>query len=102
MTLYRALDDLSGAGLAPTMLAEVAFAEGNAARAEQLFDESERFLRAAGSRWNLAANLSIRAVTTAMHGDHAQSIALLRESLALALRLHDTQIAAYSLERLAL
>ena len=36
-----------------------------------------------------------------MRGDHAQSIALLRESLALALRLHDTQIAAYSLEGLA-
>jgi predicted ATPase len=101
VTLYRALDDQSGAGLALTVLAEVAFAEGNPARAEQLFDESEEYLRAAGSRWNLAANLSIRAVTTAMRGDHAQSIALLRESLALALRLHDTQIAAYCLEGLA-
>ncbi|HEV2744792.1 MAG TPA: hypothetical protein VGV91_16665, partial [Rubrobacter sp.] len=101
VTLYRALDDLSGAGLALTVLGEVAFAEGNSARAEQLFDESEAFLRAAGSRWNLAANLSIRAVTTAMRGDHAQSVALLRESLSLALRLHDTQIAAYCLEGLA-
>ncbi len=36
-----------------------------------------------------------------MRGDHAQSIALLRERLALALRLHGTQIAAYSLEGLA-
>ena len=36
-----------------------------------------------------------------MRGDYEQSIALLRESLALALRLHDTQIAAYSLEGLA-
>jgi ATP/maltotriose-dependent transcriptional regulator MalT len=83
------------------VLGEVAFAEGNPARAEQLFNESEAFLRAAGSRWNLAANLSIRAVTTAMRGDHARSIALLRESLALAVRLHDTQIAAYCLEGLA-
>ena len=39
MTLYRALDDLSGAELALTGLAEVAFAEGYSARAEQLFDE---------------------------------------------------------------
>jgi hypothetical protein len=101
LTFYRALDDQSGAGLALTVLGEVAFAEGNSARAEQLFDEGEAFLRAAGSRWNLAANLSIRAVTAAMRGDHAQSIALLREGLALALRLHDTQIAAYSLEGLA-
>jgi predicted ATPase/DNA-binding XRE family transcriptional regulator len=101
VTLYRALDDQSGAGLALTVLGEVAFGKGNPARAEQLFDESEKLLRAAGSRWNLAANLSIRAVTTAMRGDHAQSIALLRESLSLALRLHDTQIAAYSLEGLA-
>jgi ATP/maltotriose-dependent transcriptional regulator MalT len=101
VTLYRALDDQPGAGLALTVLGEVAFAEGNPARAEQLFDESEKLLRAAGSRWNLAANLSIRAVTTAMRGDHAQSIALLRESLALALHLRDTQIAAYSLEGLA-
>ena len=101
VALYRALDDQSGAGLALTVLGEVAFGKGNPARAEQLFDESEKLLRAAGSRWNLAANLSIRAVTTAMRGDHAQSIALLRESLSLALRLHDTQIAAYSLEGLA-
>jgi hypothetical protein len=36
-----------------------------------------------------------------MRGDHVQSIALLRESLALALRLHDTRTAAYSLEGLA-
>jgi hypothetical protein len=36
-----------------------------------------------------------------MRGDHAQSIALLQESLALALHLRDTQIAAYSLEGLA-
>ena len=36
-----------------------------------------------------------------MRGDHAQSIALLRESLSFALRLHDTQIAAYCLEGLA-
>jgi ATP/maltotriose-dependent transcriptional regulator MalT len=83
------------------VLGEVAFAEGNPARAEHLLDESEKLLRAVGSRWNLAANLSIRAVTTAMRGDHAQSIALLRESLALALHLRDTQIAAYSLEGLA-
>jgi hypothetical protein len=69
--------------------------------AEQLFDESETLLRAAGSRWNPAANLSIRVVTTAMRGDHAQSIALLRESLALALRLRDTQTTAYNLEGLA-
>lgn len=101
MTLYRALDDQSGAGLALTVLGGVAFAEGEPARAERLFDENEEFLRVAGSRWNLAANLSIRAVTTAMRGDHAQSIALLRESLALALRLHDTQMAAYTLEGLS-
>ena len=42
MTLYRALGDLSGAGLALTVLGEVAFAEGNPARAEQLFDETLR------------------------------------------------------------
>jgi hypothetical protein len=101
LTLYRALGDLSGAGLALTVLGEVAFAEGNPARAEQLFDESGEFLRAAGSRWNLAANLSIRAVTTAMRGDRPRVIALLRESLALALRLHGTKITAYSLEGLA-
>ena len=101
MTIYHALDNLSDAGLALTVLGEVAFAEGNPARVEQLFDESEEFLRAAESRWNLAANFSIRAVTTAMRGDHAQSIALLRVSLALALRLYDTQTDAYSLEGLA-
>ncbi len=101
MTIYHALDDLSGAGLALTVLGEVTFAEGNPVRAEQLFDESEEVLRAAGSRSNLAVNLSIRAVNTAMCGDHAQSIASLRESLALALRMHDTQIGTYSLEGLA-
>jgi hypothetical protein len=36
-----------------------------------------------------------------MRGDHARSIALLREGLAPALRLHGTQIAAYSPEGLA-
>ena len=50
---------------------------------------------------SLDANLSIRAVTTVMRGDHAQSIALLRASLALALRLPDTQFAAHSPEGLA-
>jgi hypothetical protein len=54
-----------------------------------------------GSWWNLTANLSIRAITTEVRGDHAQTIALLRESLALALRLRDTQNAAYGLEGLA-
>jgi hypothetical protein len=66
LTLYRALDDLSGGGLALTVLAEVAFAEGNAARIEQLFDESETFLRAAGSRWNLAANPAADGVLTGL------------------------------------
>jgi hypothetical protein len=48
LTLYRALDELSGGGLALTVLAEVAFAEGNAARIEQLFDESETFCERPG------------------------------------------------------
>ena len=58
-------------------------------------------MRAAGSWWHLSANLSIRAITTAMRGDHAHTVSLLRESLALALRLSDTQNAAYGLEGLA-
>ena len=49
MTLYRALDDLSGAELALTVLAKVAFDEGYSARAEQLFDECGTFPRAVGS-----------------------------------------------------
>jgi hypothetical protein len=101
LTPYRALDNLSGVGLSLTVPVEIAFAEGNAAHTEQLFDESEKLLRAAGSRRNPAANLSIRVVTTAMRGNRAQSIALPRESLALALRPHDIQIAAYSREGLA-
>jgi hypothetical protein len=36
-----------------------------------------------------------------MRGDHAHTVSLLRESLALALRLSDTQNAAYGLEGLA-
>lgn len=101
VALYRALADLPGAGLTLTVLGQVALAEGDFARAERLFDESEELLRAAGSWWRLTANLTIRAIATAMRGDHAQTIALLRETLALALRLHDTQNAAYGLEGLA-
>jgi ATP/maltotriose-dependent transcriptional regulator MalT len=88
-------------GLALTVLGQVALAEGEFERAERLFDESEELLRAAGSWWGLSANLSIRAITTAMRGDHARTVTLLRESLALALRLRDTQNAAYGLEGLA-
>ena len=101
VALYRALADLPGAGLTLTVLGQVALAEGDFARAERLFDESEELLRAAGSWWRLTVNLTIRAIATAMRGDHAQTIALLRETLALALRLHDTQNAAYGLEGLA-
>ena len=101
MSLYRALGDVSGAGLALTVLGQVALAEGDFERAARLFDESEELLRAAGSLWHLSANLSIRAITAAMRGDHAQTLALLRESLSLALRLRDTQNAAYGLEGLA-
>jgi transcriptional regulator with XRE-family HTH domain len=101
VTLFRALDDPSGVGLALTVLGQVALAEGDFERAERLFDESEELLRAAESSWHLSANLSIRAITTAMRGDHARTVSLLRESLALALRLSDTQNAAYGLEGLA-
>jgi len=84
-----------------TVLGQVALAEGDFECAEQLFDESEELLRAAGLWWHLSANLNIRAITTAIRGDHAQTITLLRESLALALRSRDTQNAAYGLEGLA-
>ena len=100
-TLYRTLGDEPGTGLALTVLGQIALAGGDAARAERLFDESEELLRVSGSWWNLTTNRSIRAITTEVQGDDAQTIALLQESLALALRLRDTQNAAYGLEGLA-
>ena len=49
MTLFRALDDPSGVGLALTVLGQVALVEGDFERAERLFAESEELLRAAES-----------------------------------------------------
>jgi hypothetical protein len=101
LATYRALDDGAGAGLALTVLAQVAVAEGDAGRAERIFDEGEELLREAGSWWNLTANLDIRAIAAAMSGDHARTVELLGESLALSRRLRDTQNVAYGLEILA-
>jgi predicted ATPase/DNA-binding XRE family transcriptional regulator len=101
VALYHALGDRSGAGLAITVPAYVALAEADFAHAEQLLDESEKLLRAAGSWWHLTANLTIRATVTAMRGDHTRTVVLLRESLAIAPRLRDTQAVVYGLEGMA-
>src|SRR3712207_9296591 len=98
-TLFRsrALGDRSGTGLALTVLVHVALAEGDFARAQRLLDESEQLLRAAGSLWNLTVNLNIRAAATTMRGDPKQTVALLQDSLALALRLRDNPPVVYGL-----
>ena len=101
VALYRALGDQSGAGLALTVPVYLALAEGDFAHTERLLDESEELLRAAGSWWHLTANLIIRATVTAVRSDHARTLVLLRESLAIAPCLQDTQAIVYSPEGLA-
>jgi predicted ATPase/transcriptional regulator with XRE-family HTH domain len=99
--LYRTLGDQVGVGLALILLVHVALGEGDFVRAERLLDESEELLRAAGSWWNLTANLSTRALVAQLLGDHARTVVVLREGLALAPRLRDTQAVVYNLEGLA-
>ena len=101
VALYRALGDQSGAGLALTVPVYIALTDGDFSHAERFLDESEELLRSVGSWWHLTVTLIIRATVTQMRSEHARTIVLLRESLALAPRLHDTQAIAYGLEGLA-
>jgi hypothetical protein len=74
-----------------------ALAQGQVASGVTQVVEADGFYRNAGLR----EESPVRAHITEVQGDHAHTIALLRESLALALRLRDTQNAAYGLEGLA-
>jgi predicted ATPase/DNA-binding XRE family transcriptional regulator len=97
---FRALAIHWGIGNALIGLAGIALSAGDTRRAENLLDEATAVLRQAGP-WFLNLPLYIRAILALRLGNPDQAIALVRESLARSLELHDKFGFVYALVPLA-
>jgi predicted ATPase/DNA-binding XRE family transcriptional regulator len=97
---FRTLAIPWGIGNALIGLAGIALSAGDTSRAESLLDEATSVLRHAGP-WFLNLPLYIRAILAVRLGNPDQAIALVRESLARSLELHDKFGFVYALVPLA-
>jgi predicted ATPase/DNA-binding XRE family transcriptional regulator len=97
---FRMLAIPWGVGNALIGLAGIAIAAGDTGQAESLLDEATTVLRRAGP-WFLNHPLYMRAILAVRLGNPDQAIALVRESLARSLELHDKFGFVYALVPLA-
>jgi hypothetical protein len=97
---FRTLAIPWGVGNALIGLAGIALSAGDTGRAESLLDEATSVLRQAGP-WFLNHPLYLRAILAVRLGNPDQAIALVRDSLARSLELHDKFGFVYGLVPLA-
>ena len=100
MARFGALGIPSGTGMALSGMAVLSLATGDVGEAESLLDQATAVLQNAGP-WFLTWALYVRAVLAVRRGQADLAIALMRESLARVLELHDKFAFVYALVPLA-